>query len=219
MEIAILVLLIIFTFLLVKRSDLRNQMVFGGIMTIPLLFYKPIISSTSWYSAFADLGFVFWLERLVFGFAFGAIAAALYEAVFKQRFTTMPRDKRSHLSWLLIGPAALLIANLGFEQSFILSLILGLAIDALILIIIRPDLTWDALFSAIAMGSLYLLMFFLLFRGIPGDVKHFWFANQLTGINILGIPIEELVAVALFGGLWGPLYVALKSFREVDTEK
>lgn len=185
------------------RPDLRRQMAWAGLLAMPILLFAPI--------RFHVIGYPLGVVRLIALFCFGALAAALYEILLSKHFQTDKRFSRTWLGWLIVGPVVFLIGLLVFENSTLV-LMGSLAIELIIVLSLRRDLIWDALFSSFAVAVLYLLLIIFSVRitgtPIPIDVL-----PSFSGVNLWGIPVEELITVAFFGALWGPLYPALKDLR------
>ncbi len=199
------------------RKDLRRQMIWAGLYSLPLLLIVPITSHNFLAIAEQNGGvWLFLLQRIILSFSFGAVAAALYEGLLQRHFTPSPHPQRRHFLWLTTGIFVFFLAHWVLHLSFILSIILSLGIDIIFVLAFRRDLLTDLLFSGLGMGVLYLVIFTVVNPTVPGDFANFWFSEQITGLTVLSIPIEELIAVFLFGALWGPLYVAVKGLRETD---
>ncbi|OQA04505.1 MAG: hypothetical protein BWY68_00263 [bacterium ADurb.Bin400] len=200
------------------RRDLRREMIWSGLLALPVLIIKPLSSTNFLIAASSNPNlFLFILERAVISFTFGAIASALYETLLHKRITPIKRPYRSIMLWLAIGPVILMILHIVLNYSIIISLLSGLLADILVIIIFRPDLFWDLLFSGLGMGTLYLLIFSITSSTMPGDLNNLWFTDNMLGLTFFGLPVEEIVAVILFGALWGPLYVAIKDLKEIKN--
>ncbi len=189
-------------------------MVFAGLLSLPLLLIKPLISPNlkEIFHTEQDF-FIFFAQRAVIGFSFGALASAVYESFFHMKITKKKHTERYKLLFLLLGILVSLVSYF-FGLSLAISLILGLAINIAIVIAIRFDLIWDLIFSGFFMGLLYLLIYLVIFRMVPSNATNLWFSENTLGITFLGLPVEELVTVILFGSLWGPIYVAIKGYKE-----
>jgi len=73
-------------------------------------------------------------------------------------------------------------------------------------ILCRPNLKQKIIISGIIFLLLYFL-FFLFFNLIyPYAVTEFWNLSAISGILILGVPIEELMFGFTFGMIWSSLY-------------
>ncbi len=186
------------------RPDLRRSMFWAGLLAIPVLLAFPL--------TFHFINFPFGLLRLLTLFMFGAVAAAIYELVFSKYFR-MPGRSRQPLLWMLIGPVVFLFGVMLAGQT-IGPLVVALLLEIGLVIAFRRDLLWDLVFSGGAMAVLYVLVVVILIRvvGTPTG-SNFIAGSNFSGVTLWGIPWEEILAVALFGALWGPMYPAFKDMK------
>ena len=197
------------------RRDLRREMILAGILALPILLLKPLISSNFYQIAQNNGGFIkFIFEKALIGFSFGALASSIYEIFFHKKITPLPHPHRKKLIYLFTGPLIFIILVLLFHQNVIVGLVISLTLDLIIVLFIRSDLIWDAIFSGFFMGLLYFIIFAVSYKGFPGDIHNLWFSEINVGITAFSIPIEELLCVFLFGALWGPIYIAIKDLKE-----
>jgi hypothetical protein len=70
----------------------------------------------------------------------------------------------------------------------------------------RPDLKRKIWVSGSMFTLLYFLYFFPLVRFVPGYVERVWRLSALSGILVLGVPVEELLFAFAFGMLWSSFY-------------
>lgn len=208
------IIIIPFLGLFLTRKDLRREMIISGLLSIPILIIKPALSPHFFDQLNFGQTFIFFLTRLIVGFCIGAIASAIYETFFHKILTPERHPHRQKLLYLLTGPILLFLLFLVFKVNFAYAIAASLLLDIIVLIFIRADLIWDMIFSAFSMATLYVVIFLISFRALPGDLNDFWFLDRLSSFVIFSIPVEEIIIVMLFGALWGPLYVAIKDYRE-----
>ena len=60
--------------------------------------------------------------------------------------------------------------------------------------------------SAFIFLGIYFVYFLTLIAMLPDYVGQFWNLRAISGILILGIPLEELLFAASFGFLWSSVY-------------
>jgi len=84
--------------------------------------------------------------------------------------------------------------------------IIAMAVGAIATILCRPDLkarTWVG-------GVLFLIYYFILLEGLrfssPGYIERVWNLRALIGIQVFGMPIEELLFAFSFGMYWSGVY-------------
>lgn len=194
------------------RPGLRRQMIWAGFLALPVLVIQPLISEGFWpFLTFKEV-LVFSLTRGILCFSLAAVANSIYETFWHKYFTKEDHPPRHFLISMLAGPA-IFAALILLGASFIFSLAFSLFINLIIVTVARRDLIWDMIFSGLMMGLLYGLLFWITSAAMPGDLANFGWFGQPYGLNVFGVPIEELIAVILFGTLWGPIYVAIKDLR------
>lgn len=189
-------------------------MILAGLLALPILLLKPILSSNFYLVAESNGGFwLFLTEKIVLSFSFGALASSVYEMFFHKKITPIKHPLREKLIWLFCGPILFLFLTIFFHQAFAWALLAGLCLNLFIVLYTRKDLIWDAIFSGFFMGLLYFIIFSASYQGFPGDIQNLWFSEMTIGLTAFSIPIEELLCVFLFGAFWGPLYIAIKDRR------
>lgn len=197
------------------RKDLRREMLWAGLLALPILLIKPLISTDFMNVASQNGGIaLFLLERAAISFSFGALASAIYESFLHKKITPKKHPHRPKMIWLALGIVVFIFFYFLIGTNFVLSVIAALVYDIVILLILRRDLIWDLIFSGAMLGVLYFIIFSVLYRGMPGDTHNFWFSDNSIGVTLLSVPVEEIVAVMLFGALWGPLYIVIKDLKE-----
>ena len=199
-----------------RRPELRRPMIWGGSLAWPILLIKPLTSVGFFPLLTTAQLSEFFLARAVVVFALGALSAALYEACLARHFVRGQKQQRHYLFYLGVGPVIFLLLFLTFQLPFASSLTLAILVNLVILLVSRRDLVWDAAFAGLFFAALYGVIFIVAFNSIPGDTRQLWFSGSLSGLTLLGLPIEELTTALFFGLLWGPLYVALKGIKEKE---
>lgn len=186
------------------RPDVRRPMFWGGFLAVPVLLAFPL--------TFHFINFPFGLLRLLTLFMLGALAAAAYEVVFSRFFRLHDRS-REPLLWMLVGPFIFLLGVMTTSET-VGPLIFALIFEVGLIIALRRDLLWDVLFSGGAMALFYVVVAVALVRLLGAPVGYSAIVDTtFSGYTLMGIPIEEIMAVALFGALWGPMYPAFKDLR------
>src|SRR3989338_1449230 len=206
----------------IAMPRVRREMFFVSLFTMPLGLTEPLFVPEYWnppslFNLAATTGFD--IESLIFCFAIGGIGAVLYEAIFKGRYLKMSKHERRtkkhkfHI-FVLLSPIIIflplqLFANLNPIYSASISMFIG----SIAAIFCRPDLKKKIIIGGILFLGLYFL-FFLSFNIIyPYAIEKFWNLSAISGVLILGIPIEELLFAFTFGMLWASYYEHIKWFK------
>ncbi len=83
----------------------------------------------------------------------------------------------------------------------------------------RPDLKKKIWVSGVLFTVFYFLYFFLLELFSPGYVERVWNLSAISGINLLNVPLEELVFAFTFGMLWSSYYEHLNWYKLTTARK
>src|SRR3989338_9187881 len=152
------------------------------------------------------------IESIIFSFGVGGIAAILYEFIFRSRHVSM--SAKEHLSsrhkfhiWVILSTPIifsilLIVTNLNPIYAAIIAMIIG----GLAAWYCRPDLKLKMIMSAFLFLALYFIYFLTLIVMSPGYVERVWNLEALSGVLILGIPLEELLFAWGFGFIWSSTY-------------
>jgi len=158
------------------------------------------------------------LESLVFCFAVGGVGSVLYNVLTRQHPANMPLTERE-LQRHRLHRAALFVPIVTFVGLYwlpwnpIYPAIAAMATGGVATALCRPDLALKAL-----VGGGIFLVFYAVFMGAllvfaPGYIERVWNLPQLTGIGVLGIPMEELLFGFTFGVYWTSVYEHLTWLR------
>lgn len=148
------------------------------------------------------------IEDFLAGFFLGGIGAVGYEVVWRKRHKCACDLKTT---WVLpvvsvagIGLIILFFHGLGWNSIY--SSIVAFLILGSVLLLIRSDLIPAAVGSGLVL-SLVMFVFYVIYQQIyPGIIHQWWRLENISGILLLGIPVEELLWGFTWGMLAGPLY-------------
>lgn len=152
------------------------------------------------------------IESLIFTFALGGIAVVIYEKIFPVRHSFVSPDEkrhprhRYHIFVLLSAPAIFFALLLLTDMNPIYPTIIALLGGGLFTWYCRPDLKKKMIVSAFLFMGIYFTYFVTLIALFPGYVEQVWNLAALSGIVLLGIPLEELLFAFGVGFLWSSVY-------------
>ncbi len=210
-----LILAGIWVIIWIVKPLLRKEMIWASILTTPFGLTEPLFVPEYWnppslFNLAATTGFD--IESLIFCFAVGGIGAVLYEFVIKVKHQKMNKKEmhckrhRFHIlaltSPLLVFLPLLLFTHLNPIYSASIALFVG----SIAAMLCRSDLKNKIIIG----GVLFLLLYFVFFLSFtlvyPHIVQQVWNLQAISGILILGIPLEELMYAFTFGMLWSSVY-------------
>ena len=222
-----LILFGIWLIIFLLKKSIRKEMFLVSLITMPFGLTEPLFIPEYWnppslFNLAANTGFD--IESLIFSFAIGGIGAVIYEAFFKVRHVEMSRHEkgsRRHIFHLLalFSPVLVFIilfflTNLNPIYSASISMFIGGVSAALC----RPDLKEKSLIG----GFLFLILYFIFFPAFnffyPNAVYGYWNLEAISGILILGVPLEELTFAFTFGLMWSGIYEHLMHYKLNKTE-
>ncbi len=216
-------LLLIWIVIFALRKGLRKEMIWASIITLPLAFTEPLFVPEYWsppslFNLATTTGFD--IESFIFTFSIGGIASVLYEFfTHKERHKKISKHKmhgkrhRFHLLVLLSPIIVFLVLYLFTNLNSIYSGIIAMFIGGFAAVLCRPDLK-NKVFTG---GFLFLILYFagfLIFSFLySGGVEQIWNLSAISGILLLGVPIEELLFALSFGMMWSSIYEHIKWYK------
>lgn len=152
------------------------------------------------------------MESLIFSFAMGGIAVALYDWIFAVRHAkesiTEQHHPRHRYHLLAIASAPIAFFSLFFTTGLnpIYTSFIALIVGGAATWYCRPDLKKKMIVSALLFLGLYFFYFLTLITAYPGYVERVWNLAAISGMRIAGIPIEELMFAFGIGFMWSSVY-------------
>ena len=83
----------------------------------------------------------------------------------------------------------------------------------------RPRLRWQVWAGGLIVTVIYAVVLWITGARYPTFYDDYWNLPALTGIRILGAPLEEYVFALTLGAFWGPLYEAWKDERQTRARR
>lgn len=199
--------------ILLRFPRYRRQMLWGGVCSIGFVVIElyAVGSLRSFGTSTANAALSFALMS-VEAMSTGAIAVVLFEVAINQRLSPSVHRDRHRLFLLAVGAAVTTIL-VAIGTPFMISLVIGLATNAALLVIIGHHLASDAFIGAVGFGALYVITDVAFGIRNAGSIDRFLMGASPLGPSMFGIPIERIFAVAGSGALIGPIFAALKKRR------
>ncbi len=222
-----LILLGIWLIIFILRKSVRKEMFLVSLFTMPFGLTEPLFvpeywSPSSLFNLASQTGFD--IESLIFSFAIGGIGAVIYETLFKVRHLKMSKHEmhkgrhRFHLLALFSPIIVFLPLQIFTNLNPIYSVSIAMFIGGFSAIFCRPNLKKKVLIGGVLFLGLY-FVFFLFFNLLyPYAVEEFWNLSAISGILILGIPIEEFIFAFTFGMLWSSVYEHVNWYKVKENQ-
>ncbi len=199
------------------RKDLRQQMLTMSLLFVPFGPISEVLYLRDYWQPQYIFGSSFPLEDMLFAFFIAGLAAVAYEIIFTR--TCSRRTEKAH-KWLalLIASLSMIIIILGsilFQFNSIYVTSLAALFVGFSIIFIRHDLFRNAIVSGLLVGVFMLLAYLLFLLVFPDAITKWWMLKNISGILVLGIPVEELLWGFSWGFSAGPLYEFINGMRRV----
>jgi hypothetical protein len=192
----------------------RRAMGWASLFTAPFGLTEPLFVPAYWdppslFDLARRTGFD--LESFVFCFAIGGIGAVLYNAIIGQLMYPVPQRERQrplhrYHYLALASPFVVFAVLCFFPWSPIYAGIVAMAVGAVATAFCRPDLKTKSLVGGLLFLGFYAAFLLGLEVKAPGYVSRVWNLKALSGVTIMGMPVEELLFAFGFGMYWFGVY-------------
>jgi hypothetical protein len=171
-------------------------------------FTEPIFVPTYWnlpslFNLAATTHFD--LESFIFSFAVGGIGSVLYEAMTNAKHHKIAAGEFKERRWLhftsiISTPLVFTLLVLFTGLIPIYSASIALLVGSTAALVCRPDLAKNTLVGGFLYMGLYFVFFLCINLAFPTFV-YSWNLPALSGIVVVGVPLEELMFAFTFGML------------------
>jgi len=211
----ILFFLIIWILLYFRKKELRKEMLIMSLITAPLGITQVLFFQDYWKPQYILSFYGVGLEEFLFCFLIGGIAGVIYEEFFITKIIKTKRDNSKTLMILgIFGLLILLFLLYILKINSIYSSSITLIFMGIIILMERNDLFKNAIGSGVLV-ALIMFLFYIIYQLIfPTIIQNWWKLNNISGIMIFGVPIEEIIWGFSYGFFAGPIYEFWRGIKE-----
>jgi hypothetical protein len=195
----------------------RPQMIWGTLVSAPFALTSVLFIPQYWTppSLFnLDARFKVGIEDFLWAAAVGGIASVIGEAFLREKFAARRGQKQKrHFAPFIVMGVLFAILECWHSDRTMYNMIFALSVGALVVILIRPDLTVLMIVGATLFTALYWLLFLYFLAFFPEFIGKYYNVSHLLGISIRGVPIEELMFAASGGAVWSVAYEYVQGYR------
>ncbi|MDH3239897.1 MAG: lycopene cyclase domain-containing protein [Alphaproteobacteria bacterium] len=192
----------------------RRAMLWASVFTAPFGLTEPLFVPEYWNPpSLFDLARTtgFDIESIIFCFGIGGSGAVLYNVMTGAGWNPVPAGERTaprhrYHGLAIATPFIAFVLLYYFPWNPIYPSITAMFLGALATMACRPDLktkTWIG-------GLLFLVHYAVFLWGLeglaPGYIGRVWNLDALSGLNVMGMPVEELLFATAFGMYWAGVY-------------
>jgi hypothetical protein len=190
-------------------------MILASVFTAPFGLTEPLFVPRYWnppslFDLAQRTGFD--VESLIFCFGIGGVGAVLVNVLTQRIAVPVGSAERHHPThrlhrWVLFSPSVVFLVLLPVGWNPIYPGIVAMLIGAVLSAWCRPDLSRHAL-----LGGLVFLIYYMVFlTGLDftaptGYIAEVWNLEDLSGLSLGFMPLEELLFAVAFGSYWAGAY-------------
>lgn len=217
--IGVFIYALIWIILFFLRKDLRKKLFLSSLFCAPLGISEILFIPEYWIPKFKviHLGDELFLESLLFCFFLGGVVAVSYQIIFKEKLL---KTEKINPILTLIAPIIFLLYFINpFKTNLMNYVLSSLFLSSLVTFIFLKKREIKIIFlSAILNTTFYAIFYFSLWYSFYELPASYQFQN-LSGILIGGIPIEEFLWIFSFSLFWMPMYEIWRNYFKRKNEK
>lgn len=199
--------------LLQQWPALRKQWLFGALCSLPVVGLEILVAGRIDRLGGSTIdGALYLLTTTAVIIALGGMAAVATELTINRWWTPTMHPNRHLLRWFLLG-AGTSVLLMFFGWSAGLSLLVGVAVNTLIVLSLDRTLIWDVIISSSSFAVWFVIADLLFGARASGDIDRLLIGSGPIGITLSGLPIERILVMALAGLILGPVFSATKRHR------
>jgi len=195
----------------------RPQIIWGTAVTAPLALTSFLFVPQYWTppSLFdLDTRFRVGIEDFLWAGAVGGIASVVGEIFLKEKLAARRKEHRKkHYAPFIVMLVVFLILDFFYPTKNIYSTAIAFAVCAIVVAFLRSDLIPTMFVGASVFTVLYFLLFVYFLVLYPGFIDRYYNLPNISGIRLLGVPIEELMFAASGGAVWSVAYEYFQGYR------
>lgn len=192
----------------------RKPMLWASLFTMPFGLTEPLFVPEYWnppslFDLAQRTGFD--IESLVFCFGIGGVGAILFNVLTRRRPQPVsdeerhgPRHRFHRLA--LVSPFLIFPVLYFLAWNPIYPSIVAMGLGAVATVLCRPDLKVATVAGAVVFLAYYVVFLIGLEATAPAYIDRVWNLDALTGVRLLGMPLEELLFATFFGAYWAGVY-------------
>lgn len=187
----------------ILRKDIRRKLFFSSAISALLGISEILFILNYWLPQFQTIPIFtnLFVESILFTFFLGGVVSTFYQVLFKEKLFKI----RINPLVTLIAPLLFLTYFLNpFRVNIMVYVFTSMFIGSLITMYLGKN-SKQIIFSGLINTLFYSIVYFSLWYAFPELPASYQFQN-LSGVLIGGIPIEEFLWILSFSFYWTPLY-------------
>jgi hypothetical protein len=195
----------------------RRQMIWGSVLSAPFALTGFLFIPEYWIPpSLFDLAarFGIGIEDVIWSAAVGGIASAASEILFRERLARMrSRDDAPRYAPLVLIVVLFVAMELVWPARSIYNMIIAFVAGALLIAHSRSDLIGRMLRGSLVFTAIYMVLFVYFLVLFPEFIERYYNLPNLLGIEVFGVPVEEIAFAFTGGTVWSVLYEYMERFK------
>lgn len=199
-----------------KKKKSRVEIIYMGILfgTAALALDRYCFFYDYWQPPTIFNGFN--LESFLCGFFLGGISAKSYELFFNKEYHTQKSPDPLFVLALFLGGVFYYMVLLGLFHLNSVDILVCIGLTwVMLFLLIDPSLFKMCIWSGVIMVGLSICLYTIVLAIYPSAIQEIWLTNNLKGVFIFNVPIEEYYFFFSFGCVGSIMYkVATGAIKE-----
>jgi len=219
------VLLIVWLLFFLWRKENRKIMLWVSLIVGVCGLIADPVYYLDWWHPLTITGTVPGIESFLFGFAVGGIASVAYEDLYSSKIKIKKvgkkgviRENVNLIALLLFAIAIFIFCYFTLRMGSFKASFPAMLIPIFIIWIKRRDLIFDSIAEGFLLSVISFVFYIVPEFLFPGWIQSSWSFENISGITLLKVPIEDVVWYFISGMLVGPLYEYWKEAKVKDSK-
>ncbi len=195
----------LWAFIIYKKKKSTVEIIYMGILcgTSALTLDKYCSFYDYWRppTIFDSINF----ESFLYGFFLGGISTKIYELIFKKEYIAEKKPNSLFVLAIVFGSVFLYVVFLGlFRFKSVDIYVFILLICVILFLLISRSLYGICIWSGLIMTGLNICWYALMLAIYPAMIQEIWLTNNLGGLFIFSVPVEEhyyIFSIGCFGSI------------------
>jgi len=198
-------------------SSRREMLIVSGIFICIGVPSEALLYTRDWWHPATMTGTLIGVEDVLYSIGNGGYMAALYAVIVRG---PLVHDRQPPAWPVRLAPIAAIaslpaVLCLGFGVHSFVATSIGSLVALAIVLARRTDLVRVAVVSGLVGTALAIPVYLVMEAAFPGFIAATWDLPHLSGMLLLGIPVEDLLWYLYTAALWGTYYKFASGARVV----
>lgn len=214
-----LILITVLLAIYFNRPDLRRGILFISAIGLFFGFSGHYFVNKDYWNPPYLFSKIFAVEDWLYGLSVAGLSASVWKFVARKRYQAGEKMRFWEVPvFFLIGLAIMLIFNVQLKINSVYVASVYLFVTGVFILIPRRDLWMNSIASGFLTIIVTLFFYAVTLSIDPNFIHSHWLLNNLSGILVLNIPLEEYIFAFCWGFVAGSVYEYIFGLRLINIE-